>query len=429
MRRLIPICTIVITLFNAVVHANWPEWRGPTANVVAPAGDYPVEFSSTKNMLWQVDLAGEGSSTPIVWDEMIYVTLTADEKDVLAAYDLDGDEQWRRVLGAARPGKHANATGSNSSPVTNGKQVVAYFKSGLVVCFDIAGEELWRLNLQDEYGKDTLWWDLGTSPVITTAGVCIAVIQEGNSYLVMLDLNTGDVVWKHPRNYKRPTESDQAYTTPTVAQIDGKETIITWGADYLTGHDAKSGQPLWECGGFNPKNEGMWRVIASATVADGLAIVQYGRGEFVAAVRVGGSGDITTENRVWEKRGIGADVPSPIVAEGKAYILGDKGEVTCLNVQSGDILWQDRLPRGSAKYYSSPLLAGDKLYCLRDDGTMFVASVDGGLQLLGENDLGDRTVATPVPIDGTLLVRTRTKLFRFGSLEVKLPDSFDSHVD
>src|SRR5690606_11972306 len=136
------------------------------------------------------DLGGEGASTPAVWDNMLYLTLTADDQDVVASYDLDGNERWRKVLSPARAGKHRSATGSNPSPVTDGKVVVVYFKSGLVACRDTEGNEKWRVNLQDKYGADTLWWDLGTSPILTSAGVCIAVMQEGDSYLVTLDRNT-----------------------------------------------------------------------------------------------------------------------------------------------------------------------------------------------------------------------------------------------
>jgi outer membrane protein assembly factor BamB len=395
--------------------ADWPQWRGPHANLVVPAANLPVKFSQNENLLWEVDLQGEGSSTPAVWGDAIYVTVTAGDKDVLACYGIDGQEHWRRELGNAREGKNRVATGSNPSPVTDGKHIVAYFKSGQLACTDTAGKVLWNKNLQDEFGKDTLWWDLGTSPILTTRGVVVAVMQEGDSYLVCLDLDSGDVVWRTSRTYERPRESDQSYTTPVVADVEGHETIVTWGADHLTGHDAATGELLWDSGGFNPDEQGMWRSIASATIADGVAVVPYGRGDFLAAVKLGGRGDVTTKNRLWDKQGVGADVPCPLIAGGKIYILSDRGKVTCLDLASGDELWSDDLPKGRANYFSSPLLAGDKFYCLREDGTMFVATVDGGLEVLAENELDENCVATPVPLDNSLLVRSRSKLYHFGT--------------
>lgn len=416
---------LLLVILSSSTYANWPQWRGPDSNAVAPEGSYPVEFSPAQNMLWEVDLEGEGSSTPVVWGNSIYLTLTAGEQDVVLAFDADGKEKWRRELGKARVGKHANATGSNPSPVTDGKHVIAYFKSGLVACLNTAGEEQWRVNLQDEYGEDTLWWDLGTSPVLTSAGVCIAVMQLGDSYLVTLDVEDGSVVWKEKRQYECPEESDQSYTTPAVVEIEGVETIVTFGADHLTGHNAKTGELLWEFKGFNPEEKAYWRVIASATIAQNIAVVPYGRAEYVAAVRLGEGSSSGSEDRLWKRGGFGSDVPSPVISEGKIYLLGDKGEIHCLALESGKTLWKKRLPRSNSKYYASPLLADGKLYCLRDDGMLYVAQVEGDYQLLAKNDLGDRAVATPVPLDNTLLVRTRTKLYRFGDFNVKLNEFLD----
>lgn len=388
---------------------NWPQWRGPTASGVVEEGDYPVKFSTEENVAWKAPLPGPGTSTPAVWGDEIFVTCEIEGQDAVVCYALeDGQERWRRELGPGRQGKHRNGSGSNPSPVTDGKNLVTYFKSGLVACHDLAGKEKWRKNLQETYGEDTLWWDLGTSPVLADGKVVIAVMHAGDSYLVALDLETGQEAWRTERNYKNAEESDQAYTTPHVADVDGREVIITWGADHLTGHDASTGELLWECGGFNPKNEGFWRVIASAAVGDGIAVVPYGRGEFLAGIRLGGKDDVTSSNRIWEKqgRGIGADVPTPVIYFDRVIILGDGGELTCRDLRTGEELWSGALPRNRNKYYASPVLAGDLLYCVREDGVVFVGRVnEEGFELLSENELGERTIATPVPIRDSLLIR------------------------
>ncbi|HEX6962753.1 MAG TPA: PQQ-binding-like beta-propeller repeat protein, partial [Lacipirellula sp.] len=361
-------------------------------------------------------LPGPGSSSPIVWGDSIFVTCLADKKDTICCYGLDGDKRWQKSLGPGRAGKHKNGTGANPSPVTDGKQVVSYFKSGRVACHDFDGNELWQKNLQDEYGEDTLWWDLGTSPILVDGNVVIAVMQAGDSYLVALDVANGEVAWKQKRQYERPEESDQAYTTPQVANIDGRDVIVVWGADHLTGHDAETGKQLWESAGFNPNNEGMWRVIASHAMDDGIAVVPFGRGKFLAGVKLGGSGDITKANRLWEEQGeVGADVPTPIVHEGKVYVLSDRGEVTCRELETGEEIWSGDLPRGRDKYYASPVLADGTLYCAREDGMVFVASVDGdGMELIAENNMGERVIATPVPVSDSLLIRGEKHLFRAG---------------
>jgi outer membrane protein assembly factor BamB len=399
---------------------NWPQWRGPNAAGIAAEGDYPVKFSADENVAWNVELPGIGSSSPVVWDDSIFVTCMIDGKDGVCCYGVNGEPRWQKTLGPGRDGRHKNGTGANPSPATDGEHVVVYYKSGRVACLDFAGEKLWEVNLQDKYGKDTLWWDLGTSPIIAGKNAIIAVMHAGQGYLVALDLETGNVAWKKDRTYERPEESDQAYTTPQIAKIDGRDVIVTWGADHLTAHDAATGKPLWESGGFNPQNEGMWRVIASHAMGDGIAVVPFGRGKFLAGIRLGGSGDVTKSNRVWEVQGdVGTDVPAPVVQAGKVYVLSDKGKVTCRELKTGKQFWSDELPRSGAKYYASPVLAGGKLYCTREDGVVFVVDVTDGFKLLTAegNDMGERIIATPAPLRDGLIIRGEKHLFRIGNGE------------
>jgi outer membrane protein assembly factor BamB len=401
---------------RALAAENWPEWRGPLGTGVAAAGDYPVEFSAEKNVAWKTELPGLGRSTPAVWGDKIFLTCGIDGQDGVVCYGMDGRERWRKTLGPERPGKHPNGTGSNPSPVTDGQHLVVYYKSGTLACLDLAGNVLWQVNLQDRYGKDTLWWDLGTSPVLTDGCVVVAVMHSGDSYLVAFDLSSGEVRWKQPRQYDCAVESDQSYATPHVTRLDGKEVIITWGADHLTGHDAATGELLWESGGFNPDNTQAWRTIASAAVGNGVAIVPFGRGKFVAGVRLGGHGDVTQSNRLWDKQGFGSDVPTAAVRDGKAYLLTDRGSIFCLEVESGDELWSANLPRNRHKYYASPVLAGDVLYAAREDGMVFVGRVgDNAFELLAENPMGEQIFATPVPIRDGLLIRGGEHLFRIAS--------------
>lgn len=419
-RRTVPcVCLIFLAAANdrlALAIENWPQWRGPLGTGTAADGTYPVRFSHKEGVVWKAPLPGVGNSTPAVWGERIFLTCGIEGKDGVVCYDTKGNQLWQQTFGPERPGKHRNGSGSNPSPVTNGQRVVVYYKSGTVACLDFDGKVLWKHNLQERYGKDTLWWDLGTSPVISGDRVIIAVVQEGPSYLVAFDLSSGEVLWNTPREYENARESDQAYTTPQVVKLDGKDVIVTWGADHLTGHDAQSGELLWECGGFNPQNQGLWRVIASATVGDDIAIVPFGRGEFLAGVRVGGRGNITHTNRLWEKQRLGTDVPAPAVRDGKAYLLTDAGQIACLDMTTGQEFWSVSLPRSRNKFYSSLVLAGDLLYAAREDGMIFVGRVtDDGFELLSENPMGEVILATPVPIRNGLLVRGREHLFWIAS--------------
>jgi outer membrane protein assembly factor BamB len=406
-------CVSTCAIDHAVAAENWPHWRGPLGTGVAAAGEYPIKFSPKEGVAWQVDLPGKGTSTPAVWNDRIILRCAIDEDDGVICYDMQGKELWRKKLGAERPGKHRNGSGSNPSPVTDGKNVVVYFKSGRLACFDIDGDQKWMVNLQEKFGPDTLWWDLGTSPVFANGCAVVAVVHTGDSYLAAFDLNNGDVKWKVPRVYECAEESDQTYSTPVVVNSDGKGVIVTWGADHLTGHNAADGKLLWESGNFNPENKRAWRTIASISVGNGVAVVPYGRGKFLAGVRLDGRGDITKSNRIWDKQIDGPDVPTAVARDGKVIVLGDTGHLTCLAIESGDELWSADLPRNRNKFYASPILAGDKLFCIREDGTVFVGQVsDTGYEELAANEMGERIIACPVPLRGGLLIRGEEHLYR-----------------
>lgn len=399
---------------------NWPHWRGPHGTGVAAAGSYPVKFSHDDGVAWKVKVPGRGMSTPAVWGDRIFLTAGIDGQDTALAFDLQGKELWRKGLSDERQGKHRNASGSNPSPATDGKHLVVYFKSGTLACLDRDGGVLWQHNLQNDFAKDTLWWDLATSPVLTGDNAVVAVMQAGDSYLAAFDLASGELAWKEKRQYERPQESDQAYTTPQLVELGGRQVLVTWGADHLTGHAADSGELLWEFSGFNPKDEEMWRVIASAPVGDGYALVPWGRGKSLTAWKLP-EGKVEPSQSLkpaWEKHEAGTDVPTPAIAEGRAYVLQDDGKILCLDLKTGEEKWSSQLPKNRNKFYASPILAGNTLYSVREDGTAFVGRVnDDGFELLSENDMGERVIATPVPIRDGLLIRGEEHLFRIENAE------------
>jgi outer membrane protein assembly factor BamB len=434
MRRIAALLLVTLTLVRITeVRAsdNWPQWRGPNATGIAAQGEFPVKFSANEGVAWKAKLPGPGSSSPTVWGDAIFVTAVIGGEDGVCRYNFDGQQAWQKTLGPGEEGKHRNGTGANPSPATDGKHVVVYFKSGRVACLDFDGHELWQVNLQDKYGKDTLWWDLGTSPIIVGNNAVIAVMQAGDSYLVALDLDSGNVAWKTKRQYERPEESDQAYTTPQLAKIDGKDVLVTWGADHLTGHDAATGKLLWEVGGFNPEDIINWRVIASQAVGGDTAVVAFGRGKFLGGIKLGGEGDVTKTNWLWrQEQDAGADVPTPIIDAGQVILLIDSGKIVVRELKTGNVISSVDLPKNRNRFYASPVLAGGNLYCCREDGKVFVVpgTLDNGKwhfakDKIVENDMGERVIATPVPVRSGLLIRGEKHLFRIGGDDAKVAAS------
>ncbi|MEZ6056017.1 MAG: PQQ-binding-like beta-propeller repeat protein [Planctomycetaceae bacterium] len=393
---------------------DWPGWRGPTSNGVAAEGKYPVEWTAEKNVAWKVALPGSSGSSPAVWGDRIFVTCPKDGKNGLLCFDRSGKSLWEAEVGTEKPGKHKKGSGSSPSPTTDGKHVFVYYKSGDVAAYTLTGERVWHHNVQEMFGEDTLWWDLGTSPVLTQNDVVIAVMHSGPSYLVAFNKETGKQSWKQARDLGAPEEAAQAYSTPVVFQEGGQERLAVLGADHATCHDAVTGKELWRVGGLNPTQHKYFRSIAGPVVSDGIVVAPYGRGDTVTAIRLGGEGDVTKSHIAWMESSAGADVPTPIAVNGKVYVCRDKGEVICRDIATGKSLWSATTEKNRNGYSASPILADGKLYLVREDGTTTVLSAADGSQL-AQNPLDEEfTVATPVFVDGQILIRTFKHLYCIG---------------
>ena len=406
---------LAVTGVFAESPANWPRWRGPRDNGSTELGTYPVKWDATTSLLWKAPLPGKGCSTPIVWNQRIYVTAPVEGKDALLAFDWSGKPLWQTSLGPERKGKSNNGSGSNPSPATDGKGIFIYFKSGNLAAVDMDGKLRWKTNLQERFGGDTLFWDIGTSPVLTEKDVVVAVMHHGNSYLAAFDKLSGELHWKVARNYETPPEGDHGYTTPILIRHQGKEALLVWGANHVTAHDAADGKILWMCGDFNPEGTVNWPACASPVIAGDIAVVTYGRGSRLHGIKLGGTGDVTATHRVWKRDDTGSFVPTPAEYKGRVYLLHDKGKVECLDPATGKTLWTGALPKNSNSYYSSPTLADGKLYAAREDGVVFVAQIEGKFEVLAENNMGERIIAAPVAVSNRLLLRGDNHLFCVGA--------------
>lgn len=398
---------------------NWEQWRGPDFKGVAAAGNYPVKFSADDDLLWKVSLPGKGSSTPVVWKDRIFITSAVgggnNEEDGVLCFDWTGKLLWQAKLGRQVPGRHPRGSGSNPSPVTDGRYLFVYFKSGTVAALDFKGDVIWKTNLQERYGQINMFWDMGTSPVLANGNVVIAVMHAGKSYVVAFEQKTGEVAWKVDRNYVCEMENDQSYTTPLVIKEKDRNIIVVSGADHVTGHDAATGEMIWETGGFNPDNQRSWRMIASPVAFNDILMVPYGRGRFLSGVKIRGKGDITEKGLLWQQERVGTDVSTPVVKEGKSYIVGFNGRVWCLDIETGKVHWEAKLPNDRGAIYSSPTLAGDNLYIIREEGVLYVCEIKpDGIKVLNQVTFDDKFAASPVLVQNRILLRGDKNLYCIG---------------
>lgn len=408
--------SVLASALMAETPGEWPNWRGPDGNGSIATGKYPIKWDAT-NVLWKVALPGKGGSTPIVRSQQIYLTAPAEGQDAVLAFDLSGRRLWQAKLGAESPPKHRTlGSSANASPATDGKGLFVYFRSGTFAALEFDGTVRWKINLVERFGRDQLFWDQGSSPVVTDQHVVMVRLHGGESWLAGFDKASGELRWQQARNFETPVENDNAYSTPLLFQHEDKPALLVWGADHLTAHNAADGKLLWSCGGFNPNETGYWPAIATPVIAGDMVIVPVGRDDRpgqarIHGIRLGGRGDVTSTHRAWKREDTGVFVTSPAEYNGRVYLLRHRGAVVCLDPASGKTLWSGAFPESRAPYYSSPIIANGILYAAREDGVVFAARVDERFELLGENPMGERIVASPVPVANRLLIRGDRHLF------------------
>lgn len=401
----------------AAESGDWPRWRGPQDNGSVAGGSYPVKWGES-SVLWKARLPGKGFSTPIVWNKRIYLTAPTNGTDAALAFDWSGKPLWLTTFSKEQPGRHRNGSGSNPSASTDGHTLAVYFKSGTLAAMELDGKVRWQTNLVTAFGPEELFWDQGASPVLTRRDVVFARMHHGESWVAAFDKQTGVLRWKVPRNYETPVEGDNAYTTPLVIEHAGKEALLIWGAQHITAHDADNGNLFWSCGDFNPRQSGYWPQVASPVIGKGVVVVASGRADrgqpLLYGVKLGGSGDVTQTHKLWTRKDIGAFVPTPAEYQGLIYVLGDRGEIECLDPETGKQVWRHTLPKAGANYYASPLVAGGNLYAIREDGAVYVAKVEGGYELLHETKMDERVISSPIAVGNRLFIRGENHLFCLG---------------
>lgn len=396
----------------------WPQWRGGSQNGVASGDRFPINWSDSEGIAWKQEIPGLGGSTPVIDGKHAYITTGFEDKNhVIAVNIASGKIAWQFAVGKDIGNKHRKGSGSNPSAVVDGDAVYAYFRSGDLVKIDRAGKKGWALNLQSMYGEDTLWWDLGSSPLLTKDAVVIAVMQTGPSYLVAFDRKSGKELWKTDRNVGAPKEAAQSYATPLNVTVNGQDAIAVMGADTLTLHSSKDGETLGKLGGFNPTGHEFFRSISSPVAESNVIVCPYARGDTMTGVDMDALANGKGEDAIlWFRDDLGSDVPTPAAKDGRVYVVSDgkkaRGKITCIDIKTGADLWSIQLPKSRIGFSSSPLVAGNHLYVTQENAkTYVIGPLDAeSPTVVAENEVADSdqyTVASPVPFGNKLLIRSR----------------------
>ncbi len=400
-----------------MAQADWAAFRGPTGQGTSQASGLPTQWSATDNVLWKTPLPGAGASSPIVAGQHIYLTCytgyfvpgetsgsTADLKRHLLCLDRSsGRELWRQTVPAVLPEEerirdHGYAA---STPAADELGVICFFGKSGVIAWDHAGKQQW----QADVGSATNGWGSSASPVIYRDMVFINASVESDT-LQALDRRTGQVRWK-------VDGIKEAWNTPVVVATDSKQPQLVMARHgKVVSFNPGDGAELWNC-----DTDIKWYMVPSVVHHQGVVYVLGGRsGISSLAVRIEGRGDVTKTQRLWTSLK-GSNVSSPVVTGDHLYWVNDsQGIAYCASLESGEVVYEERLNR-AGQLYASALLADGKIYYLTRDGKTFVIAAQPKFEQLAVNDLRDGGVfnASPAVDNGRLLIRSDKFLYCIGT--------------
>lgn len=405
---------------------QWPRWRGPLANGVAPKATPPTEWSETKNVRWKTLIPGFGTSTPIVWNSQIFLMTSqpiesADgagapaaggqvvEKpqkpyrfQVLAIDRATGKILWTRTVTEEVPheGHHRDHGFASASPVTDGEWLIASFGSRGVYGLDLQGRVKWEKRLGQMRTRNA--FGEGASPAVHGEVVVIPWDHEGDDFVVALDKRDGRELWRQARS--EPT----AWATPLVVERPGRTEVILNSTGRIRSYDLLTGRQLWECGGMTVN------VIPTPVVDATTAYVMSGfRGAALLAIRLGRDGDLTETDAIrWKHDRSTPYVPSPLLYDGALYFLaGNNATLSRFDTAEGRADYEAERLQGVFGVYGSPLGAAGRVYVVGRDGKTAVLKHGATLEVLNLNVLDDRFDASPAAVGRDLLLRGHRHLY------------------
>ncbi len=401
-------CFVVSSSLGLARAENWPQWRGPSADGVSKETNLPTRWSETRNIAWSLPLPGMAGSTPIVWDDRIFLTSEDGSGLVLICLSTKGKKLWKRELGRGKfraRGDEGNL--ASASPSTDGKHVWAFVGSGDFACFDLAGKEIWKFNAQERYGKFKIQFGLHSTPVLYGDHLYMQLIHSGGAWVIALDKTTGDTVWKVERKSDGRAECEHSYASPCIWHKDKEAYLITHGNDYAIAHRLDNGKEIWRVGGLNPKDRynTTLRFVASPVATPDLIIVPSAKNGPVVAIKPDATGMITAGNphEQWRKTSNTPDVPSPLVHDGLVYLCRENGVLICLDAKTGNQLYAESTHK--QRHRASPVFADGKLYLTARDGTVSVVKAGPKFELLATNRLPDQISASPAISNGRIYLR------------------------
>jgi outer membrane protein assembly factor BamB len=439
---------ILTAVTTATLRAqHWPQFRGAQAGVAADDPRLPDHWTTTENVAWKIDLPGRSWSSPVVWGDHVFVVSAISRKDPSPSlnpvvtylarslggtmsgadisratdeyrwtlYDVEfetGRIRWEREIRAAVPPQpvHQKNSYASETPVTDGERVYVYLGYAGLYAFDMRGTPVWSKPM--DAPRMRTGWGTAASPVLHDGRIYIVNDNEDRSFIAAFDARTGAQVWRTEREGEASN-----WATPFVWQNERRTEIVTTGTKKVRSYDT-NGRLLWELAGMTS--------IHAVTPVAGHGLLFVSSGYFpdnprpTYAIRPGGSGDISlqageTSNAfiAWSNPTLASAYPSPLVVGDQYYTLMDRGFLTSNDPKTGrEIYGRQRIAVDSGTFTASPWAYNGKIFAISEDGETFVIQAGPQFKLVGRNALDEMTLASPAVAQGSLFIRTASKLYR-----------------
>jgi outer membrane protein assembly factor BamB len=392
---------------------DWPQFRGPTGQGISAATNVPVKWSPATNIAWKAEIPGQGWSSPVLSGGKVYLTSAITSPPSLRAICLNAatgkvlwDAEVLRPEPVAIKVRHQKNSPASATPVVTADRLYVHFGHMGTASLDLSGNVLWRqtgLKYPPVHGN-------GGSPALAPAadGPILTFSCDGarDPFVVALDAATGQPRWKTPRD--TPARRTFSFSTPLYVEIDGAPQLVIPGSGLVGAYEPSTGRELWRV----RYGEG-YSVIPRPVFAAELGMLFVSSGfdaPVLYAIRPSGAtGDATNTAVAWTTRKDAPKTPSMLVTGGLLFYASDNGTATCADAATGKVHWSHRFGGG---FSASPLLAEGRVYFQNEAGVGYIVRADKAFQLLAENDLGERSLASYAADDGALYIRTETHLWK-----------------
>lgn len=403
----------------------WPDRHGPTLDGHVPAAHaqaLPTEWNedADKNVAWQVDLEGAGHSTPVIGEGKIWFTAATEDGTKQSLYCVaedSGEVLIHRVLfeneNPEPLGNDINTYASPTCYLEAGAVYVHFGTYGTVRLDADSGDVVWeRRDIHCRHFRGP-----GSSPVVVDDLLILTFDGIDQQFLTALNKETGATIWRTDRSTDygdldaegKPTRDGdlrKAYSTPGVVLVDGRKQVVSVGARAAFGYDAESGKEIWTV------RHDDYNAASRPIFYNGLVILNTGgRGANLTAYRLDKStqGDVTDSHQAWDIPKGNARLATPILVEGRVYMVTDRGVVRCIDAMDGSEVYAGRI---DGNFVASPIVANGHLYFCNEDGKTFVVAAGDEFKLVATNELEEGMRASPAAANGAIYLRTFHRLYK-----------------